>query len=240
MRALYDLARKIPSFDFFSWLVMAKALGASKIVIDASYPKTDKWPELQVMERVRSILLPGAALAGLPVVEGANGEDVAGARIEDLVQFMAVGRRIERLRTVLQPGMARYTVTLRKTQRAPGRDSNESAWRAFAADIGALTIEDYDARPIGLHERMALYAGAEMNFFVNSGPSHLCVLGGYPAMIFCGHVCTSLFRRCGLPVGGKWPWMTRGQYLIWEPDELPVLRRNFKEWHERAADFHRV
>ncbi|MDZ4253978.1 MAG: hypothetical protein U1A72_15520 [Sulfuritalea sp.] len=232
MKALYRLSRRIAGFDFFSWLMLAQAAGATEVVFDPDSPKTNKWPEREVLKRFESILLPGPALAGMPVSIGKEGEDFWETDMRYLIAHVRDGKPIQRLRSVLPPAKERYTVTIRRTERRPERNSNEPAWRAFAAEIGARVIEDYDVEPIGLHERMALYAGAEMNFFLCNGPLHICGLSEYPLMCFRCDQMVGALEATGIARGEQYPWHRPNQRLIYEPDELPVLRRHFKMWRE--------
>lgn len=228
MKALYPLRRFIAGFDFFPWLVMQQAHGASEIVFDTRGPKTDKWSLDVVMRRFESILKPGPALIGLPSSMGTQGTQLAPYHQADLVRLTRAGMDFRRLRSVLPPGTERYTVTLRRTQRAAGRNSREEDWRTFAAEIGARVIPDYDDEPIGLHERMALYAGAEMNFFVTNGPVMLAFLSEYPAMGF--DVQNSPMMKFGVPFGQPYPFLLPQHRQIYEPDTLPVIRKHFDDW----------
>jgi hypothetical protein len=140
------------------------------------------------------------------------------------------------LRSVLPPGSARYTVTLRhQVRKSPYRNSNEAAWRQFASDIGAILIDDYDDRPIHLHERVALYAGAEMNFGVSCGPMFLCSVTEYPCMIFNWGCQRPFLEKVGLRYGEQMPWFGKDQIAVWGPDDLPSIRRNFDAWRESRA-----
>lgn len=233
MLARYALSSKIASFDFFTWLVQIKAMGATGVAIDMRHASTGKWDFESVRRRVDSILLPGCELAGLPVEESDRGEDlVPKTDLKYLVDFLSARGRIEPLCSVLPPVPGRYTVTIRDTTRVPARNSDQAVWRQFAAEIGARVIEDYDVEAIGLHERVALYAGAEMNFFVPNGPMFLCGLTPYPVMCFDCHVVGGQFAKGGLPQGRNYPWFGPEQHLVWEPDELPVMRRHFSAWRE--------
>ena len=238
-RARYDLADKVASFQFFNWMVLAVARGATRVIFDDRRMRTSKWTQDQIKRRLASILVPGAALGGLPVDFGDGGMDLASPLVEEFTSYIVAGGEYRRLRSVLPAATARYTITLRRTERRPERNSNEAAWRQFAEEIGAVVIEDWDVLPIGLLERVALYAGAEMNFFVTNGPMHLCSLTPYPMMAFGCPAATGAFGRVGVLPGEQLPWALPNQRLIWEPDELLAIRRNFKEWHERAADLHR-
>lgn len=233
MKALYSLANKIAGFDFFCWLVMQAQAGATEIVFDKSRPTTGKWPLQTVLRRFESILWPGPALLGLGRSIGTVGDpDLAPYHQSELVRLARAGIQFPRLRSVLPPGTERYTVTLRKTDRAPTRNSNADAWRTFAAEIGARVIPDYEDEPIHLHARMALYAGAEMNFFVTNGPGILCLLSDYPSMTF--DLQKSSMEKAGVPFGKPWPLSSSNQLQIYEPDDLPVIRRHFAAWRARA------
>jgi len=233
VKALYQLSKKIAGFDFFPWLVMQHAHGATEIVFDTTNPNILKWSREKVMRRFESILWPGPALAGLPCSLGTQGKQLAPYHQGDLIRLVRKGMKINRLRSVLVPGKERYTVTLRKTERVPDRNSREADWREFAAEIGARVIPDYEDEPISLHERMALYAGAEMNFFVTNGPALLCFLSEYPAMSF--DLQKSPMSGYGVPFGEGYPFLLPDRHRqIYEPDELPVIRRHFRAWRDHA------
>jgi hypothetical protein len=230
LKALYSLSNKIAGFDFFPWLVMQAQAGASEIVFDKSNPSTGKWPIDTVRRRFESILWPGPALLGLPCSIGTVGAQLAPYHQADLVRLSYAGVKFPRLRSVLPAGTERYTVTLRRTQRAAGRNSREADWMVFAREIGARVIPDYDDEPIHLHERMALYAGADMNFFVTNGPVMLCFLSEYPAMGF--DVQNSPMVGFGVPLGEPYPFLLPQHRQIYEPDELAVIRKHFELWKE--------
>lgn len=214
------------------------------MVFDIRGMRGDKWPVNIARQRFWSICAPGPALIGLPheVFEHGmaptNALDVAKPGGAPLVRFWKSGRRFKRLASVKPAGRARYTVTLRKTQRSPLRDSDEATWRSFADEIGATVIPDYDEKPVHLHDRMALYAGAEMNFFVSNGPGVLCSFTEYPCMLFnTVHARGSLLAD-GMQDGEQYPWMLANQRAIWEEASSESLRRHFYHWREtgRFAD----
>lgn len=245
MRALYDLRRWLTSFNFFEWLLQAEANGASVVVFDIRGIRSDKWPAPLALQRFWSICEPGPALIGLPREvfgpgrsERTDARDVAEPGGKPLVDFWKAGRRFKRLCSVREPGKARYTVTLRKTQRSPLRDSDTAVWLPFAQEIGAVVIRDYDEQPIHLHERMALYAGAEMNFFVSNGPGVLCSFTEYPCMLFnTVHARGSLLGD-GIADGAQYPWMLENQRAIWEEATTESLRRHFYHWRATGRFAH--
>ena len=239
MRALYDLGKYLCSFNHFEWLLQAHARGATKIVFDIRGIRGDKWPTEVSRKRFYSICQPGPALIGLPQetfdgssIGGTDAVDIATPGGGPLVAFWKAGRRFKRLATVREPGKARYTVTLRKTDRSPARDSDEAVWREFADEIGARVIPDYDVKPIHLHDRVALYAGAEMNFFVSNGPGVMCSFTEYPCMLFNTHHARESLIGDGMAEGDQYPWMLANQRAIWELATPEILRRHFYHWRE--------
>ncbi len=245
MRALYDTARYLTSFNFFEWLLQAEANGATCIVFDIRNIRGNKWPHAVARKRFWSICEPGPALIGLPhevfdygSIMPTNARDVAKPGGAPLVSFWKAGRRFKRLHSVKPAGKERYTVTLRRTQRSPARDSDEAVWKDFAAEIGALVISDYDDKPIHLHDRVALYAGADMNFFVSNGPGILCSFTEYPCMLFNTLHARGSLLSDGIADGAQYPWMLENQRTIWEEATPESLRRHFYEWRDtgRFAD----
>lgn len=226
MKARYPLSKKIAGFDFFPWLVLQPDAGYDEVVFDASNPKTDKFTMGEVHKRYESILKPGPALLGMKWSEGQEGQVTKGGQ-QALVDHCKAGGKFPRLKSVLPPGKERYTVTLRTTRRWPNRNSRED-WITFAKEIGARVIPDYDVEPMHLHERMALYAGAEMNFFVTNGPVMLCFLSEYPAMGF--DVQNSPMIPLGIPMGEPYPFLLPQHKQVYEPDTLPVIRKHFEAW----------
>lgn len=243
MRALYDTGRWLTSFNFFEWLIQAKARGATKVVFDIRNIRGDKWPREVSRKRFYSICVPGCALADLPyeifdceTIGSTQARDVAEANGWSLVAHWRKHGFIERLRSPRRPKRARYTVTLRRTQRAPGRNSDEEVWRDFAEEIGAGVIPDYDDEPTHLHERVALYAGARMNFFVSNGPAILCSLTEYPCMIFETNKAAGSLAGDGIPGwGAQYPWMLANQRAIWEDATAESIRRHFRHWTETGT-----
>lgn len=226
----WDLALNTASFDFYSWLVMAAAKGAREVVFGTEKIKKGRWPEAVIRERFRSILEPGPVLLGLPSRLGSDGIKPHGPNLSELIAFYRNGNTFPRLKSVLPPGKAEYTITLRRNSYRTDRNSNEEAWREFGREIGAVIIEDYDVKPMHLHERMALYAGARMNFGVVTGPMHLIILSEYPMMMFKMAREEAAYNTVGIKTGDTYPWLLPNQHTFWEADLLPNIRRRFKEW----------
>lgn len=218
---------------------MAKADGATKIIFDIRGIRGDKWRPAKSLVRFHTILFPGPALAGLPVEVFSN-ENMSATKAkqmphppggEELTAFCKSGRTFERLRTVLELGAVKYTVTLRNTERDPGRNSDRQVWLDFAAAIGAIVINDYEETPIHLHDRIALYASAQMNFFTQNGPGALCSFTNYPMMMFDAVKSASTYNRMGIEYGAQPPWHLSNQRMVWELATPESLHRHFEHWY---------
>ena len=240
MRALYDTGKWLTSFNVFEWLVQVRTLGATTVVFDIRNLRENKWERKIAMRRFESICRPAPALANLTcqvydarTIGPTNAVNMARANGGALLAFWRKHGAFHRLRSPETPEKERYTVTLRRTQRSPLRNSDESVWRDFATEIGARVIPDYEDEPIHLHKRMALYAGADMNFFVSNGPGILCSLTEYPCMLFNTHHSAGSLAEDGLPGWGvQHPWLLSNQRAIWEEATPEALRRHFYHWKE--------
>lgn len=230
MIATYRLREQLASFDFFFWLVMAKAAGATKIVLDPSRPKMKNFTINNIMERFHSIIEPGPALARLPCRVGADERWQRNISSVGFLSWMQAGNIFERLQTARPPIECKYTITIRTNDGAKCRNSNEDAWRKFGEQIGAIVLEDYAIKPIHLHERFALYAGAKMNFGVCNGPVTIISLTNYPVMQFVNSASArnNVMRWWAEP-GHKLSWMLANQSLVWKEDNFDNLCRTFEQ-----------
>lgn len=238
--ARYDLSLEIAGHDFYTWLVRVQALGYRRVIFGLKPPlKTTKWSEAQVLRRFWSIIEPGPALADMDYRIGFGGaRHIASSHMSELVTWWNNGGRFKRLHSVLPPLFGKYTVTLRSDKRITPSNSNRYAWLQFAHKIGATVIYDYDERPVPLHERMALYAGAKMNFGVVNGPLFLLTLTNYPVTMFkCSAKGTaSNLKKHGVPFGTQFPWRAGDHQInVWEDDTLPVLLRHYEAHHLRTV-----
>ena len=221
MNALWQLdSRAGPAtFDFSTWLVNVKKRGAKRIVIYDRVVRTKKFPEDVIRRRVETIIMPMPALAGLPCSRGDQGVIIGTYRMNELA---ALGE-FERLQSVLPPKSERYTVTLRNYPHRANRNSDEKLWRDFAKNIGARLIPDFVDEPIHLHERMALYAGAEMNFGVTNGPVWMLFLSPYPVTMFDCSINAPLWLEHGIKEGRQLPWALPHQRLVWKRPTMDDL-----------------
>jgi len=232
MIATYSLSDKLPSFEFFSWLVMVQSAGATKICFDIDKPKlkNKSFSLADISKRFFSILCPGPALAGMDYHIGDTPTDVD-AVAAAFQKWYEAGNRFKRLKTVKPPVACKYTVTIRDNALgARLRDSNRDVWERFALEIGATFIDDYYRDPISLHDRVALYAGSKMNFGVCNGPIFMASLTEYPVAMFVnGESARNSQTRFGMQQNRKYPWMLPNQHLIWQDDnDLGALLKTFE------------
>lgn len=231
--ARYDLGFRNASFDFFTWGTHVRLLGATSIVFGIDNVRSRKWDNAEIMRRYYSIIRPGAELMGLPWREGDGGIEIGTHKLQGILELKRWD--FPRIVTKLPPGDKKYTVTLRKTTLKKFRDSNEAVWRQFAKEIGAHVIEDWSVKPIDLFERVALYAGAHMNFGVVNGPMGLLYFTPYPMMMFDCKSCVFAWGKHGIKDNEQLPFALPNQRLIWEKQDIGAIRREFAKWKAQRA-----
>lgn len=143
------------------------------------------------------------------------------------------------------------TITLRETGYWPTRNSNVAEWLKVAAALQRCgytpiivrdteraheLLDDVENSPQASHDlifRAALYAGAEMNLFVNNGPAWLCMFLGAPTLIVkmmsSDAPCSSeqFFVSHGLRPGSQWPNAKPRQRIGWVDDDCADILREF-------------
>lgn len=224
--ALYDLRKKSTTYDYFTWQAHVQAMGADEIVFQADEIISTKYGLKEARKRFENFILPGPALSELKCRLGTDGrDDVGSSMLQELIKLP-----FRRMKSVLPARSERYTITLRQTFRKPERNSDEFIWREFARHIGAYVIEDHSVESISLYERMALYAGAKMNFGVPNGPMALLYLTEYPFMVFSEPATNSKgFAGHNIKVGDQLPIAMPGQSLVWERPTVKILMREFEK-----------
>lgn len=139
------------------------------------------------------------------------------------------------------------TLTVRNQATDPARNSNNEAWRAFGDWLGeqGYRVIVLDDANVALSEgrgyaeldpdlRLALYQRAAMNAIGNNGPQELLKFSTAPYLAF-GQALTQEwqdhFRKyfCMQP-GDQLPWARPDQRMVYQPDSLEVLKREFNAW----------
>src|SRR5688572_2141828 len=233
MLPCYDLATQPASYDIFQWLVTVKTRGetAVRLAFNGKF-KSKHYTDQPI--RFENIIKPGIALSGLEYTigdkEGVEHYHGIGGVIKAYKEF----GRIEKLKGVLPPKPGGITVTLRNMDSRQQRNSGPD-WLRFAKEVGALVIPDFKDKGIDLHERMALYEGARMNFFVGNGPATLCIHSEAPYAVLKvapeaeGSGSVKFLRSEGLEPGAQYPWANARQKLFWGGDTYDEIMRAYEE-----------
>lgn len=146
-------------------------------------------------------------------------------------------------------------VTLREYEYMPARNSNVANWAAFAdgldprryavvfvrdtirslepdlPELGRHIVFEAASWNVGL--RMALYELAFLNLAIMHGPMELCWYNGAVRyLVFVGldtapQTTPEALTRNGFEIGRSLPFARETQRWVWEPDDLPVIRREF-------------
>jgi hypothetical protein len=225
--ALYDLEHRYSTYDYFTWQTHVKLLGATEIVFKPEPMRAKKYPAEEGRRRFRNYIQPGPALSDLPSRIGCDGDGKIGSvQLYDIAADLArLGRELPRMHSVLPPAAVKYTVTIRETGHNRHKNSDRELWLRFGQEIGARIIEDHAREPIGLYERIALYAGARMNFGVPNGPMGMLYFTDYPFRIFCHRIA----------VGEQVPWFRPQQRLVWQKASMDGLLREVEAIERQAA-----
>lgn len=227
MEAVYRLNKSPANFNFVEFLVAAKTLGATEIVFDDTNGYRNKYSDDETKLRMKSILEPACALAEISFRYGSpkTGDAIdCGYGLKAPVKAYKKMGWIYKLKSLKTPKKCKATVTLRNQKTNEHRNSDRAAWLRFAKEVDAVVIEDYDDEPIHLHKRMALYAGAEMNYFHANGTSCLCFFSDYPYTAIIPRVESDVFDQTKNPLG-KFPWSTDKQRVWVMPDSWEFLSK---------------
>lgn len=164
-------------------------------------------------------------------------------------QLRAAQENVYPLRSFRAPSIAGpyVTITLREAPYWPTRNSNLTQWvdiaqRLRSLGLRVMIVRDtrMAAQPLrglkiaaeastGLLARAALYAGAELNLFVNNGPAWLCLHMGAPCLIVkltapdAPCVNDAFFAGLGFPRGATWPNLKARQRVSWGDEEPSSL-----------------
>lgn len=162
-------------------------------------------------------------------------------------------------------GRPPVVITLREAQHASVRNSNIDAWIQFARRLKAdgycpvivrdtemavhrhppefagLTVCEF--APIDIDLRLALYELAYLNLFVPNGPGQLCWFDRnvrflmFKMIVENADATSTIYHTSmGFDVGGQFSFATPYQRLIWEPDDLDIIQREFDAMVERIGN----
>ena len=182
----------------------------------------------------------------------------AGKRVSVLTGGEQARRFVDQWLMPRSRGRKVVSITLREYGYQKERNSNVTAWTAFARGLDpeeyfVVFIRDlecamapatglfddltiFEGAPLNLELRMALYERSYLNLGTSSGPMGLCRLNEKtPYLIFrlltpgLPQATTEWLTNLGIEIGAeRHSFATPYQRLVWEDDELDVIRREFK------------
>lgn len=242
MIALFDLSNRPASFDFVTFMATATTLGADHVrfVLNNGWKKKNYTVE-QAQERYKSIVEPAVALWGLEYSIGER-EGVEFSHFFPAAFEAHKRRGIKKMPVDVAP-KEYVTITLRNS-RTPERNSKDDEWLEFASrlDRKAVILRDYEERPLELADRMKLYAGAHMNFFVMNGPATLCIHSEAPYLcmrtIGCdrsGSTSPAFMKQIGITPGFQFPWANARQRLSYLDDTADNIMAEYQAMEMRKA-----
>lgn len=155
-------------------------------------------------------------------------------------------------------GRKAVTVTLRDYGHSIARNSNMEAWTAFIQELDAtryfaVIVPDsetflhdgvdvpgatlFPEAAYNLHLRAALYQCSYLNMMVSNGPAALCYFNESARYLqfklgndAAPETSLAYVEQCGYELFKDCAFARPGQHFIWEPDDLPVLRREFAKF----------
>jgi len=243
--AVYDLATMPTTFDFATWSVIAKTHGCNHVrFIYEGKIATWKYPETVAWRRFANILIPITRLAGMTYSMGGA---VAGYAYPyatgDTIKLFNQTGKLEKLKSVIPSPQGPYTtITLRNSFRNRYRNSNVDAWMKFKGHLESsgkkvVVIPECEDDPVDLIQRMALYAGAEMNLGASGGPMQLCLISDVPYIVLnivpkndtdektydleALHKKTDYWQT-------QLPFANSRQLLVWEPDSFENIVKAYE------------
>lgn len=233
--AAFDMANRPATFDILQLCSTAKTFGAKHIRLTTGWFKKKNYSVEAARERLDSIIKPAIKLYGLDYSIGKPFGVTYSHLIDSTVRTYNHFGALNKIPCETKDN-GYVTITLRKS-RTPEKNSNEMEWAKFAKTLACevIMVRDYDEQPISLEDRMKLYAGAHMNFFVNNGPALLCILSDAPylCMNVIGREEKGLFspefhKALGIVPGFQYPWKNERQLLCYETDDCENIQTAYR------------
>lgn len=235
MIALYDMRFMPTTYDYFNWLCHVKLLGATRIHFRIEPMGQSKYSIAEGLKRFKNFIYPAPELFGLEKAMRNDGDGTIGSLYfndlqADAERLRGNAKDIPRFRSVLPPSDKRFTVTIRDTFRNVHKNSDRVLWEKFAARTGAYIIDDHAKKPMELHDRIALYAGAKMNFGVVNGPLAALYYSPYPFCIHCDPIASAKsFGGHKIKSGDRAACFLPNQRWVWEKPTMDSLMRAFDD-----------
>lgn len=266
----YNLALQALSFDFVNWLVDAemtrRRAGAPGPLKVAFFRGKDYDRLAEINNRVGwldNVFRPALAFVGAVEDDAAlPGRNKGPTILRDVVRAARAGERVPTFKTDKRCApelQGAVTITLREAAHNPGRNSAAEEWFRFGHWLkrqGEKVVFVRDtakaSEPLDgfltcppasrdLHERLALYEGAKINYFAENGPVTLAVFGTRPWVSFVDiqgddhpeAARTPFFWReiFDMAPGDQYPWSGPDQRIVWK---AAAFENMVETWHEVA------
>jgi len=255
--ALYDLRIGPPSFDFLTFLVLAKYHGAEAVwlVPGINEAKLQWYTPAEQERRLRSIVEPAMRLYGMrwkiePLSGSPKDYDLCWPPYARSGKAIHNGYMVGWLRSIKAPEPfmpsdeakskaadrlrgKRIVCHLRKTKYQDARNSGKD-WERWALDHNAYVLKD---EPIDLEERCAIHELAELNIGVNAGPMVLSEYSKHRPYIIlkklAGEISTNteFYAWQGWYPGDQYPWASPKQMLVWnDRDDYQTIEDAYQRW----------
>lgn len=254
--AIYDLRICPPSFDFLTFLVMAKYHGATDVwfVQGINQAKLFQYDAKAQQRRVETILLPACKLYGVGhKFESLDGKSPADQEIA-WPPFAMSGKALDPgygmgwLKSIKEPEpfmpsqealnkaadklkgreiVVHMRVTPFQTSRNSGQD-----WDRWAVDHNAYVLAD----GVDLDERCAFHELAKLNIGVVSGPMVLSTYSHRPYIQLkqlAGELSTNeaFLAKHGWYRGSQYPWAGPHQMIVWnDDDDYESIEAAYQQW----------
>jgi hypothetical protein len=231
------------TFDFAVFAAIAKTLGYAEIrfvvgMTDWKYPADIGW------KRWANICIPICKLAGLPFsVGGPLDGDTFGYGTGHIESLFKKRGKITKLKPTFEyPKSGYVTITMRESFRNKWRDSNRAEWARVGEYLArrgeeVIVLEECEAQPLCVEQRMAIYSNAKMNLAVGNGPMVLCWLSEAPYLSFqlpkgpekeYQHLVEQ-WTRLGFPVGSQLSFRNPMQEIVWGPDDFELVKEKYEQ-----------
>lgn len=240
--AVYNLSVMPTTYDFLVWLVLARSHGcdhvhfvADKGMAETKYAATLGW------KRFGNILVPACALAGMTYSVGSMQDGVGFTyHYGHVNEYFKQHGTIAKLKATYDAQDRGYsTITLRESFRNTWRNANVKAWAEFRKFLESqgkrvIVLPECELSPLDLEYRMAVYANADMNYGVSTGPMVLCHLSDAPYMTINmnppnntgrGYQIDKLMAKGGFPIGTQFAFKNDRQMLVYERDDYENIVR---------------
>lgn len=235
-KLMWSLRDHPPTWDFLPACLSAKAHGAEEVVFGlAPTLHALKFPDAGVWNRVRNLLIPIAELCGMPwsMVRQSGVWDAPPH------QPQHVDKAAMSLIGPIHKSEGYVTITLRNSVSQAWKNSDNREWgkvKEYVEGTGreVVPLFDFEGAPLSPSQRLAVYAKAEFNLGVVTGPMALCMFStDIPYLMFHGDQSKRgqsgdhPYIKMGL-YGKQLAFAKPNQRIFWEPDRADRIIKEYQ------------